>query len=206
MRLKRARQPAVRPWFSPFDVVDDGGAGPGQQRRDDEAHALAGPGGRETQDVLGPLVPDVGLAELAEQQAVLPEQPGGADLPLGRPPGGAVGLRMLGFPGAPHRHGDRHDDRREPARRGDVGAGLEDMRRIGVIREPPPEEGGRMIDRVAAGHEPRVAELGLIAELRGRPLRRGPDEGQRDRTDGEDLAPEDAGSVHGDSVVATEHD
>ena len=56
-----------------LDVVDDERAGPGQQGRDDETHALARPGGRETQDVLRPFVPEIGVAELAKQQAVLSE-------------------------------------------------------------------------------------------------------------------------------------
>ena len=73
---------------------------------------------------------------------------------------------------------------------------LEHVRGVGVVGEPPPEEGGRVIDRVVPSHEPGLAELGLVAELRRRPLGGSPDEGERDRTDGENLAPEDAGGVH----------
>ena len=156
MRLKRVRQPAVRPWFSPL-----------------MSWTMTEP----AQDVLGTLVSDVGPAELAEQQPGRPQQAGGANLLLGRPPGGAVGIGLLGFPRPPHRHGNRNDNRGEPAGRGDVGSRLENVRRIGVVREPPPEESRWMIDGVATRHEPRVAELGLVAELRGRPLRRGPDKG-----------------------------
>jgi hypothetical protein len=48
------------------------------------------------------------------------------------------------------------------------------MRRIGVIGVPPPEEGGRNVDRPALPQfEPRRAKLGLVAELPGHPLRGG---------------------------------
>jgi len=72
--------------------------------------------------------------------------------------------------------------------------------RIGVVGEPPPEEGGRAIDGVAVHQEPPIAEMGLIAKLRRRPLGRCPDKGERDRADGENLAPKDASRVHGSPV------
>ena len=71
-------------------------------------------------------------------------------------------------------------------------------RRIGVVGEPPPEEGRRQIDRPAERARTRVAELRLEAEPPCRPLRRAPDGGEHDGEDDEDLAPEDLGRVHGD--------
>src|SRR3546814_8441721 len=60
-RVGRVEQQAVREALSPagrelpvlaLDVVDDGGTGPGQQRRDHEANALARARRREGHDVL----------------------------------------------------------------------------------------------------------------------------------------------------------
>jgi hypothetical protein len=45
-----------------LDVVDDGRPGPGQERGEDEAHALAGPGRRHRQDMLGAVVAQVAAA------------------------------------------------------------------------------------------------------------------------------------------------
>ena len=59
-----------------LDVVDQGALGPGDRRRDDEAHALAGPGRREGHDVLGPVVPQVAIVEPAEEHALGPKPVG----------------------------------------------------------------------------------------------------------------------------------
>ena len=183
-----------------LDVVDDRAARPGQQRRDDEADALAAARRREAQDVLGSVMPQVAPAKSSEDRAVVAEQLGGAHLSLGREPGGAVGGDLAGFAGAPHRHGDRDRDRGEPAGRRDVGALDEHRRRVRVEVEPPPEERRRGVDRPAMQDlEPGQAELRLVAELPGRPLRRRPDEGQHDQADGDELAPEDLGRGHDDT-------
>src|SRR3546814_7029847 len=66
-----------------------------------------------------------------------------------------------------------------------------DGRRIGVEGKPPPEEGGRRIDRIAIDPEPGRAKFGLKAQRSGGPLRRCPDRGGDDRPDRTDLAPKD---------------
>src|SRR3546814_16178462 len=66
-----------------------------------------------------------------------------------------------------------------------------DGRRIGVEGKPPPEEGGRRIDRIAIDPEPGRAKFGLKAQRSGGPLRRCPDRGGDDRHDRTDLAPKD---------------
>ena len=198
-----ARAPARRhgPVLA-LDVVHDGAAGPGEQRRHDEANALAASRGREAQDVLRPVVAKVVPVEPTEDRAVVAEHAGRADLPLGREAGRAVGGRVSRFAGAPDRHGDRDHDRGKAAGRGDVGSLHEHGRRVGIEVEPPPEERGRRIDRHAAPElEPRRAELRLVAEAPSRPLRRGPDEGQHDQADDDQLAPEYLGSRHGSPLV-----
>lgn len=44
-----------------LDTEDHGGIRPGEQRGQDEAHALAGPGRRETQDVFRPTMTQIAL-------------------------------------------------------------------------------------------------------------------------------------------------
>ena len=51
---------------------------------------------------------------------------------------------------------------------------------VGVVREPPPEEGGRMVDGPAVKMEAGPAELGLVVERRRGPLGRAPHEAQGD--------------------------
>src|SRR3546814_9647102 len=45
---------------------------------------------------------------------------------------------------------------------------------ISVEGEPPPEEGGRIVERPSGQIEPRRTKLGLEAEAKGYPLRCGP--------------------------------
>ena len=181
-----------------LDVVDDRGAGPGQQRRDDEADAFAGAGRREAQDMLGAVMAKIVVAPSAEQHAVVAEQAGFANFARLGPARRAVGRDALDLSRPPDRHGDRNDDGGDPAGGGDIGALDEDLARIGVVGEPPPEEGRRLIERPAEDLEPRAAELGLERKAPGNPLRRSPDEGEHDEADEEHLAPEDLGRVHGD--------
>ena len=178
--------------------MDDRGAGPGQQRGDDEADALAGSGRRETQDMLRAVVAQIVVAPSAEQHAIMAEQAGLANFTGLGPTRRAIGGDALDLPRPPDRHGDRHDDGGDSAGGGDVGALDEDVARIGVVGEPPPEEGRRLIERPAEELEPRAAELGLESKAPRDPLRRSPDEGEHDEADKEHLAPEDLGRVHGD--------
>ncbi len=85
---------------------------------------------------------------------------------------------------------------RNAAGSGDVSALYEDIARIGVVGEPPPEEGWRMVNRPAEQLEPRVAKPRLKPELPRGPFRRRPDEREHGRADEEHLAPEDLGRVH----------
>ncbi len=58
----------------PLDVVDDGRARPGQQRRHDQADALARTGRGEAQDMLGAVVAQIVALEPAEHDAIGAEQ------------------------------------------------------------------------------------------------------------------------------------
>ena len=177
-----------------LDVVDDGGARPGQQRGDDEADALAGPRGGEAEHMLRTVMAEIVAIQLSEHDAVRPQQPRALDLDRRRPARRTIGLDVLRLAGAPDGHADGDGDRDEAAGRGDVGALDEDRRRIGVIGVPPPEEGRREIDGHAARQlEPRLTEFRLEAEPPRRPLRRGPDRDEHDQEDDDDLAPEDFG-------------
>jgi len=89
LRVGRIEQQAVGEAAAPagsqlpvlaLDVADDGGAGPGQQRRHHQADALAGPGRRDSQDVLRAVVAQVGIIEDAEHHAARGQQAGLADV------------------------------------------------------------------------------------------------------------------------------
>jgi hypothetical protein len=115
-----------------------------------------------------------------------------------RPVSGAIGGDLLHLARTPYRHGDRDDNGCDPARGCDVGAFDEDRSRVCVVGEPPPKEGWRVIDRPAEDVEPGVSQLGLECQAPGDPLRRRPEEGEYNGTNGEDLALEDLGRIHGD--------
>ena len=179
-----------------LDVVNDGGAWPGQKRGHDEADALAGSGGRETENVLGTVVTEIVPGELAEDDAVGSEQTRRLHFAPFGPARRAVCLDVLRLAGAPDGHADGDGDGDEAPGRRDVGAFDEDRRRIGVVEVPPPEEGRRIIDRPARQIEPGGAELGLESKPPGRPLRRRPGREEHDQEDGGDLAPEDLRRGH----------
>ena len=128
---------------------------------DHKPDTLSGPGWRETQDMLRTIVAQILAAPLAEQDAIMAEQSGTANFRGLCPSGRAVGGDALHFSRPPDRHGDRHDDGGDSAGGGDVGAFDENVPRIGVVSEPPPEEGWRLIDGLAEYLEPRQTELGL---------------------------------------------
>ena len=102
--------------------MDHGGARPRKQGWDDEADALAGPGGRERHHVLGPVVPKV-------SGAVAPEENAGGlykgvfDLVFGSPARGPVGRDQLRLSGSarpmqrPRRRRSRYRCRRQCRRR-----------------------------------------------------------------------------------------
>src|SRR5713101_4073867 len=131
----------------PLDVVDDTTTRPGQKRRYHETNAFTGPGRREAQHMLRSIVPQVVTLETPEYDTVGPGKAGGTNLRTCGPASRTVGRRGLGFACPPHRHGNGNRDRDESARRRDVSALNEDLRRIGVIGVPPPEERRWKIDR-----------------------------------------------------------
>ena len=148
--------------------------------------------------MLRTVVAQIVVAPSAEQRAIMAEQAGLSNFPGFGPAGRAISGGALCLPGPPYRHGDRHDDGRDPAGGGDVRALDEDVARIRVVGEPPPKEGRRLIDWPAEEFEPWKAELGLEGQTPSDPLRCSPDEGERHGADEEHLAPEDLGRVHGD--------
>jgi hypothetical protein len=76
------------------------------------------------------------------------------DLLLLGPAGGAVGGDPPNLSRPPHRHRDRDDERRDSSRCRDEAALNENVVRIGVIGEPPLEEGRRPVDRPSEELEP----------------------------------------------------
>ena len=126
-----------------LDVVDDRRAGPGQQRGDDEADALAAPGRREAQDMFRSVVAQVAALITTQHHAVRSEQAGLHDFLRLRPSRGTIGLDVLHLAGAPDRHADRNARCNDAARSCDIRPLVEDRRRIGVVGIPPPEKGQR---------------------------------------------------------------
>src|SRR3546814_13960638 len=77
--------------------MDDAASRPGQQRRHDEADALAGPRGGEAKDMLRPVMAQIVAIVSAEQDAIRAEQTGGSNLAIFRPSRRAVGGDIAGF-------------------------------------------------------------------------------------------------------------
>jgi hypothetical protein len=172
-----------------FDVMDDAASRPGQQRRHNEADAFAAAGRREAQDMLRTIVAQIAVLVTTEHDAVGAEQPGGADFLVFRPAGRTIGRDVARFPRADDRHGDGGGDGDEAARCGDDRALGEDLGRIGVEREPPPEEDRGIVDRPPRHLEPGGPELHLKAEPPCCPLRRRPGHHQCDGQNNGDLTP-----------------
>ncbi len=159
----------------------------------------AAPGGRaRSAPLLGRDAAQILAAPLAEQDAIMAEQSGPMNLRGLGPSGRAVGGDALHFSRPPDRHGDRHDDGGDSAGGGNVGAFDENVPRIGVVSEPPPEECRRLIEWTPEEFEPRATELGLKRQAPSDPFRCPPNEGEHDGADQEYLAPKDLGRVHGD--------
>jgi len=106
LRIGRVEQQAVAEAAAPaggevpvlaLDVVDDGGAKPGQQRRNDQAHALAGARGCEGQSVFGTFVAQVLALMQPEEHPGGLGQSGLADFGGIGPAGGAVGGDQAGL-------------------------------------------------------------------------------------------------------------
>ena len=182
--------------------MDDGGARPGQQRRHDQANALARSCWREAQDMLRAMVAEIGTTPAAEKNAVRMKKSRLANLARFGPSRGPIGRDLLHFAGTPDRHGDRHHEGSDTAGARNEAASDEDLVGVGVVGKPPPEEGRRLVDRPAEQHEPGTAKLRLKGELPSRPLCRRPHEDEDGSADEKDLDPENFGCVHGDTRSA----
>ena len=179
-----------------LDVVNDAASRPGQQRRHHEADALAAAGRCKAKDMLGTVMAQIVVGITAEQDAIGAEQAGRTDFPIFRPSSRTVGGDIAGLPRPDDRHEDGGGNGEDTAGRGDGRALHEDRGRIGVKGEPPPEEGGRMVERPTGQIEPGASELGLEAEPERHPLRRRPGHHQNNDEDDGNLPPEYSASTH----------
>ncbi|SFA59677.1 hypothetical protein SAMN04487972_1252 [Paracoccus halophilus] len=182
-----------------LDVMDNATSRPGQQRRHDEAHALAGSGWRKAQHMLGAVMTKIILAVPPQHDAIGAEQSGRMDFLILGPSRRTVGGNIAGFPCPDDRHEEGGSYGKNRPGRGDERAFGKDAGRIGVIGKPPPEEGRWIIERPSRNIEPGIAELWLEAEPESHPLRCSPDHHHDDGEDDNDLAPEYSPSTHIDS-------
>ena len=184
-----------------LDVVDDQRARPGEERGHYQAHPLPAPRGRETEDMLWPVVAQVGPAISPQHHALVAEQPGLANFVGFGPSRRAIGSDVPALPRAPdgQSHGRDRGDRGAADR--DGRALEEDAGRIGVEGEPPPEEGERRVDRPVPHDEPGPPELRLEGQAPSRPFRRGPDPGKDQQEDERELRPHHFRAVHGSRLL-----
>jgi hypothetical protein len=146
--IGRIEEQAVREALAPaggqlpvlaLDVVDDGGPRPAEQRRYDEAHALAAPGRGERHDVLGAVMAEISGAGAAEKDARFVEQARATNVGDRRPAGRSICCDILALARAPKRTEHSRAAPQEAASRGDRTSRVEDLRRIRIEVEPPGE-------------------------------------------------------------------
>src|SRR5271156_3643898 len=111
--------------------------------------------------MLRTVVAQIVVSPSPEQRSIMASEAGLTNFTRLGPASGAKGGDALHLSRPQDRHGDRHDDGSDPTGGGDVCALDEDVASIGVVGEPPPEEGRRLIERPAEDLEPRAAKLGL---------------------------------------------
>ncbi len=196
--MREARPPprGERPVLA-LDVMDDRRTRPRQQGGYDQADALARTGGRKGHHMLRTIVAQIVAVLDAKEDAGGPHQSGARDLAVRGPARGAVGRDLPVLPRAPKRPGDSGGachEARAPRQQPRL---VEDIGRIGLVVEPPAEQRPRTIDRNIEQGEHRRAELRLMAEHRGGPLRRRPDAQDHHAEADEDLADEKFGRGHG---------
>ena len=204
-RIHRIEEQAVRESGSPpcrelpvlaLDVVDHGGIRPGEERRHNEADALARAGRGKGHDVLGAIVAEVVAADTPEEDAGWPSEPRSTDIPVRHPVRRAVGRHELRLASPPNGAHDRGRSGEHSASPSDRPTGREDLRGVGLVGVPPLEEPPGVVDRNVVEDEPGCPEAHLVAERRGGPLRGVPDAGQDDPEDDQDLADENLGRGH----------
>src|SRR5208282_6641297 len=98
--MSRTKARGQRPVLA-LDVVNDSRARPGQQRRNDEADALARSCRCEAQHMLRTVVSEIVAVQFAEHDAIWSEQGSVSGLDRRRPAGRTIGLDILRLPGAP---------------------------------------------------------------------------------------------------------
>ncbi len=177
-----------------LDVVDEHRVRPGEQRRDDQADALAAAGGRETEDVLGPVVAHQGpeprraragpagavharakpgVVRLAEHDARVAQEARPAQLRGRGPARAAVGDARGGRPppegGECRRRGS--GQRREGGDRARVAEERRSTRWVPSAPESPPPGG---VDAFVTDRRPGRSELGRAVKARSDVLGRGP--------------------------------
>src|SRR5690606_30999509 len=114
-----------------LDIVNNGRARPSQERRHDEADALAGARGRKTQHMLWSVVAKIAPLIAAEHYAIGIEQARYLDLLRLGPARRPICFGIPGFAGAPDRHANRDGNGNESARSGDHAAFRSEERRVG---------------------------------------------------------------------------
>ena len=195
MREARAKASGQDPVLT-LDVVDDGRAGPRQQGRDDQAHALARAGRRKGHDMLRAVMAQVTLAQHAEHDTGIAMEAGALDLAGIGPARRAIGGDLARLARAPQGAEDRRAAANETAGAGEHPCLVENARGIGIVMVPPAKQRPGAVDRQVVQPKPRHAQLGLIGQHRRRPLGRRPDPGNDDAEDNKDLADEQFGGGH----------
>ena len=152
--------------------------------------------GCKTQHVFWSVVAKVIAVEFTQHHAIRTKKFGCPHLRRIGPARRAISLNIPGLTRPPDCHADRHGDRNEGARRDNERALDKDLRCIGIVDKPPPEEGWRVVELPTQQLEPWAAKLRLVSEAPGSPLGRSPDREQNDQADNDYLAPEDFGSGH----------
>ena len=151
--------------------------------------SAAADGRGETKYMLSAIVAEIIVLELAKHLAVVSQQSGLADVVASGPARRTVGVGIAVLAVAPDRHGNGDDDRDEAARGCDHPALVKDLRCVGIVGEPSPQQVIRSVDRMAEQREPRRAELSLQAECRCSPLGCCPDACKDYDENGQYLAP-----------------
>src|SRR3546814_12229725 len=109
--------------------------------------------------MLRPVVTEIVVLEPAKHDTVVGEQARPFDLAPLRPARRSISGGVAAPSAPPDRHPDGDHDGGKPARAGDQSGGVENLGRIGVETEPPPDQLPRPIDRLPErSAEPRVGK------------------------------------------------